>query len=111
MIFKNTSGTFDRFKTTDLKFEYCDGTAKIYGTVCSVTNPNLCLDIVYNMTGRTTTPPAGSPYAGFCNAPTGIYYYYTGGTGTITGKSGGGFNNFSATIVRDGAAFQVGVGS
>ncbi len=108
---------YQHFTTSDLKFEeYCDGTAKIYGKACAVGGTsNDCIDIVYNLSGRTQNTPLNSPKANSCTTYGNDLYYYTTAEGTISGVSGGIYNgmeiNISDTDNNGIPAFQLGTGA
>ncbi|KPM48191.1 DUF7467 domain-containing protein, partial [Jiulongibacter sediminis] len=108
---------YQHFTTSGLKFEeYCDGTAKIFGTVCAVGGgANDCLEVEYLLSGRTATTPQNSPKANSCTTYGNDLYYYVNATGTISGKSGGIYNGLQITISDNNSnsipAFQVGTGA
>jgi len=98
--------------------ENSDGTAQLTGTVHSLTNTSSGFTVVLNLTGRTTSPPSGSPMleldpsayvqnGGPLNPST--WYYYRSFSGTLTGF--GFWQGAVLSVSPNGAAFQVGVGA
>ncbi len=95
-----------------------DGTARLQGTLRSVSNPNNAFTVDVQLSGYSSTPPADSPKkelrpeayvenGGPIDPST--WYYYTGFTGTLTG-----IGNYAGAVInmtRFGPAFQVGVGA
>ncbi len=89
----------------DLYFiEYNDGTALLTGTIWKGSK-RVAVDVTF--TGRTSTPPAGSPKLELCVTEGGDgWVYYTAFEGTLTSKSGERYH-----ISRFGPAFQMGKGA
>jgi len=93
--------------------EYPDGTATFTGRVHSRTNVNCGFDIDVHLSGRTTTPPPGSPKHDPSNDPpadTSTWYFYPVWSGTLRGF-GPCWDGAILQITRFGPAFQVGVGA
>jgi large repetitive protein len=95
-----------------------DGTARLTGTLRSVSDPTKIFTVDVELSGFTTTTPSGSPKkelqssayienGGPINPAT--WAYYTTYTGTLTGA--GTYAGAVITITRTGPAFQVGVGA
>jgi len=89
--------------------EFNDGTASFTALAISNSDSGVRWNIDVTFTGRTTTPPAGSPKSDGCHNAGTDYYYYTGTNGTITGANK--IAGASLTVGRDGEAFQVGTGA
>ena len=93
--------------------EFCDGTA-VLNIVGCVTGGGAsdCITATVNYSGRTGTPPAGSPLTNtHCSgyAPNvGNWYYYPTSNGTFSGT--GIFAGLAGTYTQNMAAFQVGTG-
>ncbi|PWK19403.1 hypothetical protein LV89_03919, partial [Arcicella aurantiaca] len=93
--------------------EFCDGTAilKVVGCVTGG-GASDCITATVNYSGRTGTPPAGSPLTNtHCSgyAPNvGNWYYYPTSNGTFSGT--GIFAGLAGTYTQNMAAFQVGTG-
>ncbi len=100
--------------------ENLDGTARLAGTLRSLTNLSSGFAVIMNLTGRQTTPPPGSPNKELAsNAYTAnggpidpsTWYYYANFTGTLTG-----FGFWQGAVISfkpdpASTAFQVGVGA
>ncbi|MES2519333.1 MAG: hypothetical protein V4585_14565, partial [Bacteroidota bacterium] len=93
--------------------EYCDGTA-VLNIVACVTGggANDCITGTINYSGRTGTPPAGSPLSNtHCTGYSpnvGDWYYYPTSNGTFSGS--GIYAGLAGTYTQNMAAFQVGTG-
>jgi len=91
--------------------EYTNGTALLTGTWVNNSDPNRVFNVNIAFSGRTNTPPSGSPKDDICNLNqnTGGFYYYTTVSGTLTGTK------YNAGVVLGvsnvGPAFQVGEGA
>jgi hypothetical protein len=95
-----------------------DGTARLQGTLRSVSNPSNAFVVDVQLSGYSSTPPSGSPKKELLpNAyvenggpiDPSTWYYYTGLSGTLTG-----IGNYAGAVINInglGAAFQVGVGA
>jgi hypothetical protein len=93
--------------------EFCDGTAVLNMVACVVGGgANDCITAAVNYSGRTGTPPVGSPVSNtHCttyNPTTGDWYYYPISNGTFTGA--GIYAGLTGTYTQNMAAFQVGTG-
>ncbi|MDB6034773.1 MAG: hypothetical protein JWM16_5111 [Verrucomicrobiales bacterium] len=95
-----------------------DGTARLTGTVRSLTNLTSGFVVNVTLSGLTTTPPPGSPKKDLIPSAyienggpidTSTWHYYTDFSGTLTGF--GIYSNAVLNIVRYGPAFQVGFGA
>jgi len=98
--------------------ENSDGTARLTGTLRSLTNTTSGFTIVLNLSGRTTTVLSGSPkldldpsayVANGGPLDPATWYYYANATGTLTGF--GFWQGAALKLVPAGPAFQVGVGA
>ncbi len=91
--------------------EFEDGTAQFTGTLTNVDNSAYQFDIEVDLTGRTFSPPAGSPKESFCdiNEDASDWYYYTTSDGTLTGLNE--LAGAEISISRFGEAFQIGKGA
>jgi hypothetical protein len=106
------------FSTPGSFVENPDGTAHLSGTVFSESNPTRSFVIDVSLSGRTSTPPPGSPKKDFDDCAyvehggpidSSTWHYYTNYTGTLTGA--GSFAGALLNIVPTGPAFQVGFGA
>ncbi len=106
------------FATPGSFVENPDGTAHLSGTVFSESNPTRSFVIDVSLSGRTSTPPPGSPKKDFDDCAyiedggpidTSTWHYYTNYVGTLTGV--GSYAGALLNIVPTGPAFQVGVGA
>jgi len=96
---------------------YADGTARLEMTVHDSGNPSKIFDVTVELSGYTTTPPAGSPkleLSGSAYVPVGMvdpstWYYYPNFTATLVGQ--GSWAGANLTLSRVGPAWQVGVGA
>ncbi|MBK8819545.1 MAG: hypothetical protein IPN49_10805 [Saprospiraceae bacterium] len=87
--------------------EYCDGTAYFEMRVQNLVTSTFKLDVKVVLSGRTYSPPPGSPHVEGCtSSASSDWYYYTNTTGTITGVDG--LAGALLSIDRKGASFQVG---
>ncbi|MBK9510094.1 MAG: carboxypeptidase regulatory-like domain-containing protein [Cytophagaceae bacterium] len=108
---------YQYFKTSTLKFEeYCDGTAKLYGKVCAVGGgTNDCINVEYNLSGRTSTTPTYSPKPNSCSTYGNDLYYYTTASGSLTGDASGIYKGMVVSISDNATnsmpSFQVGTGA
>ncbi len=95
-----------------------DGTARLTGTLRSVSDPTKIFTVDVQFSGLTSTAPSGSPKkelqssayienGGPINPAT--WLYFTSYTGTLTGA--GTYAGAVITISRTGPAFQMGVGA
>ncbi|MEM8962997.1 MAG: SdrD B-like domain-containing protein, partial [Acidobacteriota bacterium] len=98
--------------------ELSNGTARFTGTAYDVNDVDNLLDFDVTFTGYTTTAPAGSPkkeLPGWAYVNNGgpidpsTWWYYTGFTGTLTGR--GNWTGAEVDITRVGPSFQIGVGA
>ncbi|MBL0682401.1 T9SS type A sorting domain-containing protein [Aquimarina mytili] len=109
VVFINDNGTRLWMRNESLVWkENADGTATLKGNVFEYnsTNTTFVVDAVFS--GRTTTPPVGSPKANLCQAADASdWVYYTEISGTVTQVDG----SLSYDISRRGEAFQVGAGA
>ncbi len=80
-----------------------DTAASIRGTFRTATWAAVVVNI--NLSGGITVAPSGSPRTSTCVSSSAGYIYFTTMTGTVN------INNQSLTIVRRGAAFQIGNGA
>ena len=102
----------DRYKISNGEFkEFDDGTATFTARATNRSNSSVKFDISVNLSGRTSTPPAGSPKGTNCyNINTGDWYYYTNLSGTLTG-----LNDVAGGVISialdNNIAFQVGTGA
>ena len=90
--------------------EYDDGTAIFTGTATNTSNSNVKFDMNIQLSGRTSTPPTGSPKGADCyTINPSQWYYYQQMSGTLTGQSGiaGGLIQVS---LFNNIAFQIGQG-
>ncbi|MFD0796836.1 SdrD B-like domain-containing protein [Maribacter chungangensis] len=102
-IWMSNSGNNFFNTTIHSNFEIlADGTA-VYNS--KVANGSDTLDVHITFTGRTTTPPTGSPKLGCDTNDTSDYVYWTTTTGTIVSQNHGTFQ-----LSRMGEAFQLGIG-
>ncbi|NOT38636.1 MAG: hypothetical protein HOP11_14785, partial [Saprospiraceae bacterium] len=87
--------------------EYCDGTAYATMLVQNVDLPSYQFNVALHLTGRTYSPPAGSPkIAGCVTSAQPNWYYYTGMKGSLIGV-----NSLSGAVLsftRSGESFQLG---
>jgi hypothetical protein len=95
-----------------------DGTARLTGTLRSVSDPTKIFTVDVQFSGFTTTTPSGSPKKELQSSAyienggpinTATWAYYTSYTGTLTGA--GTYAGAVITITRTGPAFQIGVGA
>lgn len=87
--------------------EFCDGTAFYEMRVQNLSIPTYELDIKVVLSGRTFTPPPGSPRIEGCTSSAmNDWYYYTNMTGTISGVNG--LSGALLSIERNGSSFQAG---
>ncbi|MBK8621888.1 MAG: PKD domain-containing protein [Saprospiraceae bacterium] len=87
--------------------EYCDGTAYFEMRVQNLVTSTYQLDVKVVLSGRTYSPPVGSPHVEGCTSSAqSDWYYYTNMTGTISGVNG--LAGALLSIDRKGASFQVG---
>ncbi len=95
-----------------------DGTARLTGTLRSVSDPTKIFTVDVELSGFTTTTPSGSPKKELQSSAyvenggpinTATWAYYTTYTGTLTGA--GSYAGAVITITRTGPAFQIGVGA
>ncbi|WP_316934172.1 SdrD B-like domain-containing protein, partial [Croceitalea dokdonensis] len=92
------------FNTTlSSSFEVLPNGNAVYNS--RVSNGSDTLDVHLLFSGRTTTPPAGSPKLGCDTNDTSDYVYWTTTTGTIVSEHHGTFQ-----VSRMGEAFQMGIG-
>lgn len=89
--------------------EYTDGTANFTAHATSNNDSDVRWDINISFSGRTTTPPAGSPKSDVCHNAGNDYYYYTATTGTLKGRNK--VEGAQLSLTREGEAFQVGTGA
>ncbi|PWK19402.1 hypothetical protein LV89_03918, partial [Arcicella aurantiaca] len=94
--------------------EFCDGTAVLNYTACVTGGTsNDCINVIVNYSGRTGTPPTGSPVANtHCTGYSpnlGDWYYYPTSNGTFTGS--GIYAGLTGTYTQNMAAFQLGTGA
>ncbi|MEM9597283.1 MAG: hypothetical protein AAGD06_23650, partial [Acidobacteriota bacterium] len=97
--------------------EFDNGTARFVGTVETRNDPTKGFDVVLNLSGYTTVPPAGSPkreLRGNVYAPNGpidtsTWYYYPDFSATLTGN--GQWAGAVVEVTRRGPSFQVGEGA
>ncbi len=93
--------------------EFCDGTAVLNYTAC-VTGGGAgdCITATVNYSGRTGTPPVGSPVSNtHCtnyNPSVADWYYYPVSNGTFSGA--GIYAGLTGTYTQNMGAFQVGTG-
>ena len=93
--------------------EFCDGTAVLTYTAC-VTGGSAgdCITATVNYSGRTGTPPVGSPVSNtHCdnyNPNISDWYYYPVSNGIFTGE--GIYAGMTGTYTQNMGAFQVGTG-
>ncbi|MDT0622537.1 SdrD B-like domain-containing protein, partial [Croceitalea vernalis] len=94
----------DHFNTTlNSSFEVLDNGVATYSS--RVSNGTDILDVSLTFSGRTTTPPTGSPKLGCDTGNTSDYVYWTSTSGTIVSQQHGTFQ-----VSRMGEAFQLGLG-
>ncbi|MEZ4948298.1 MAG: SdrD B-like domain-containing protein [Saprospiraceae bacterium] len=90
--------------------EYEDGTATFTGTFVNRSNANVKWVASIDLTGRTSTAPAGSPKTSNCYNGNGDgFWYYQTISGTLLGQ--GAIAGAKANVSRRGPAFQLGVGA
>ncbi|MEA5459529.1 SdrD B-like domain-containing protein [Arcicella sp. LKC2W] len=94
--------------------EFCDGTAVLNYTACVTGGTSSdCINVIVNYSGRTGTPPTGSPVANtHCTGYSpnlGDWYYYPTSNGTFTGA--GIYAGLTGTYTQNMAAFQLGTGA
>jgi hypothetical protein len=111
---------------TDFRFEpqagpftaLADGTAQLTGTLRSVSHPNRGFVVDVTLSGRTSSPPSGSPKRDLKSAAyvenggsvdTSTFVYYTNFSGTLTGI--GDLEGAVLTISKTGPALQIGNGA
>jgi len=88
--------------------EYTDGTASLTGTAVNINNNSDVMTIDASFSGKTSSPPSGSPkYHNCYSASTSGWYYYTSLSGTITSS----LNGNVMSLTRNGPSFQVGHGA
>ncbi|MFK8017242.1 MAG: hypothetical protein AB8G17_17600, partial [Gammaproteobacteria bacterium] len=106
----NDDGTLDRYDL-DSGAELVtqpDGTARLTGIAFKQDQPNYRLAVDLMLSGRTSTPPPGSPYNPQSADPS-DWVYYPNWVGTLTGEA---WNTGALlNIERRGASFQVGTGA
>ncbi len=95
-----------------------DGTARLTGTLRSVSDPTKSFTVDVSFSGLTNVAPSGSPKKELQSSAysenggpinTATWSYYTAFTGTLTGT--GSYAGAVITIARTGPAFQIGVGA
>ncbi len=95
-----------------------DGTARLTGSVVSVSDPTKGFTIDVQFSGLTFVTPAGSPKKELQSSAykenggpvdTSTWFYFTAYTGTLTGT--GSYAGAVISITRTGPAFQVGIGA
>ena len=95
-----------------------DGTARLTGTLRSVSDPTKSFTVDVSFSGLTNVTPSGSPKKELQSSAysenggpinTATWSYYTAYTGTLTGT--GSYAGAVITITRTGPAFQSGVGA
>ncbi|MEM6877639.1 MAG: GEVED domain-containing protein, partial [Bacteroidota bacterium] len=90
--------------------EFPNGTARMQLTVRNTQNTNFRMTFDVLMSGRTQTPPPGSPKTGICtSSPSGDWYYYPAFSGTVTGENG--LAGLVFSVQGMGTALQVGTGA
>ena len=91
--------------------EYTNGTAHLTASFVNGINANIILNVDVVLSGRTSTPPAGSPYFDACSNSydTSDWYYYTDLSGTATGQDA--VAGLVMTVTPAGSSFQVGTGA
>lgn len=106
------AGRSDFFTLSEARFvEFDDGTARLTARLANEDDSALGFDAVVEFTGRTATPPAGSPKAPLCDedAAATDFYYYPSASGRLTGR--GRLTGALISVSRAGEAFQVGTGA
>jgi len=89
--------------------ENTDGTARYTAVAISNDDSRVRWNIDMTFTGRTTSPPSGSPRTDACHNAGSDYYYYTGTSGTLTGTNL--VAGAQLSLSRNGEAFQLGTGA
>jgi predicted transcriptional regulator len=102
-IWMSNSGNNFFNTTIHSNFEILEDGTAIYSS--QVFNGTDTLDVHITFTGRTSTPPAGSPKLGCDTNDTSEYVYWTTTTGTIVSENHGTYQ-----LTRMGEAFQLGIG-
>jgi SdrD B-like domain/Ig-like domain CHU_C associated/HYR domain len=107
-----TPSTLYSVKSGELT-EFCDGTAVLSYVACvNGGGANDCITTTVNFSGRTGTPPAGSPVTNtHCSnyiPNVSDWYYYPTSNGTFTGT--GIYAGLIGTYTQNMGAFQVGTG-
>lgn len=106
-----------RFVTPGTFTEYSDGTARLEAQVYKFGEPNKKFDVLVTLSGRTTSPPPGSPklelhpnaYVPIGPIDPSIWHYYPTFNATFTGL--GDWAGALVNVTRRGPAWQVGVGA
>ena len=93
--------------------EFCDGTAVLNYTACVTGGgANDCITAIVNYSGRTGTPPAGSPvlntHCTTYSPNVGDWYYYPTSNGSFSGA--GIYAGLTGTYTQNMGAFQLGTG-
>ncbi len=106
----NNDGILDRYDLDDgAQFVTLgDGTARLTGTAFKQDEPNYRFSVDLMLSGRTDTPPPGSPYNPHGANPA-DWFYYPNWTGTLTGEAWN--TGAQVNIERRGASFQIGTGA
>ncbi|MDH4462073.1 MAG: hypothetical protein QE277_11655, partial [Flectobacillus sp.] len=111
----NVSSPNQHFSVKSGEFvEYCDGKAVLTYTACVLGGgANDCITTTVNYSGRTGTPPTGSPVTNtHCTnyvPSVSDWYYYSTSTGTFSGT--GIYAGLTGTYTPFMAALQVGTGA
>ncbi|MFK8014057.1 MAG: SdrD B-like domain-containing protein, partial [Gammaproteobacteria bacterium] len=106
----NNDGTLDLYDLDDgaTFVQADDGTAVLQGTIRKQGEHSYAFNVELTLSGRTDTPPPGSPYNPFGADPS-DWQYYPNWTGSLTGIDWN--TGAHLSIVRRGASFQIGTGA
>ena len=102
-------GYYYRFTSGEL-IESDDGTAKLTGTIESSCDAERTFNVKLKLSGKTNTPPAGSPVDAPSDADLSQWHYYPRFSGTLRSNQGA-YNGMIIKIKKDGSAFQIGEGA
>ena len=109
-IYLQTSGGPVRFDGSNQTWQECtDGSVRYFGTAVKTSGTSADASIQFDIrfSGRTGTPPSGSPKSNTCEGTDATgWEYFTETSGTITTPNHGTF-----AVSRQGEAFQMGNGA
>ena len=96
---------------------FADGTAQLTGLVHEINDPNKIFAVTVDLSGYTTSAPAGSPkkqlpssaYAPNGPADPSTWWYYPTWSATLVGQVA--YAGAVVTVTRKGPAWQVGIGA